>query len=416
MPDEGITMEENRTKHRFGAGFIAGLCIGLTVAVIVGAIFSMRLRDYNDPTGALDAAAAQKLSLISSIIDKNFYNYTEDELTVEDKRDGMYRGLMDSLGDRYADYFTAEELRELMIDNEGVYFGIGAYISFDEELNYPYLTGIMEGTPAEKAGLRSGDVLVEIDGTSAYGMTSSDAASIVRGDEGTVVHLTIYRDGEDDYLGFDVTRGKVASTTVVSEMKEDDIAYIRIVEFDLTTVEQFTKAYTEVRNSGAKALILDLRGNTGGLVYSVEEIGRQILPEGVIYYKENSSGEREEHYCDGSHEIDIPLIVLINGMSASASEILSGAIRDYGIGTLLGTKTYGKGIVQNTIKLSDGSAVKMTTGAYFLPKGINIQGTGIEPDIEVEFDPDAYYDEGFDNQLDAAIKEIKKMIGQQGNE
>ncbi len=403
-------MEENNGKSRFGAGFIAGLCIGLTVAVMVGAGLTLRLRSYKDSTGVLDAATAQKVSLISGLIDKHFYNYNEEEVTLEDKRVGLYQGLMDSLDDRYADYYTAEELQEQMTENEGVYYGIGAYISVDLDLNYPYLTGIMEDTPAEKAGLRSGDVIVEIDGASAYGMDSSEAAELVRGEEGTSVHLTIFREGEDDYMGFDVVRGKVESRTVVSEMKEDDIGYIGIVEFDLTTVDQFTKAYREIRNSGAKGLVLDLRGNPGGLVYSVEQIARQILPEGLIYYTEDSSGNREEYACDGANEIDIPLVVLINGRSASASEILSGAIRDHGIGTLIGTKTYGKGIIQQTIRMSDGSAVKMTTGAYFSPNGINIQGTGIEPDVEVEFDADAYYDDGVDNQLNAAIAEIKKKM------
>ncbi len=209
----------------------------------------------------------------------------------------------------------------------------------------------------------------------------------------------------------DVVRRKVNNPTVSSRMLDEEIGYIGITEFKDITVDQFTEAYAVIRGSGAKALVLDLRGNPGGLLDAVVSIGQQILPEGLIVYTEDKSGERVEYTCDGKREIQMPMVVLVNGGSASAAEVLTGAIKDYGVGTVMGTTTYGKGIVQKIIALSDGSAVKLTTSGYFTPKGNNIHGKGIEPDVVVEFDAEAYYgDEQIDNQLEVAQEYLKKKL------
>ena len=401
--------EPLKKKASFAAGLIIGLCMGLIAAGIVAVAAYRHYTRLIAPGKVVDEFTIQKINLLSDVIDTYSYDYMNDEYTVEEKRDGLYRGIVDAIGDKYSAYMTAEELAEELEDNAGVYYGIGAYVSLTED-GYPYLSGIMEGTPAEKAQLRSGDVIVEVDGESVLGWDLDEAVAHIRGEEGTVVHLKIYREGERDYLEIDVTRGEVQSQTVAHEMLEDDIGYIVIAHFDYVTIEQFAEAYKDIRDQGAKGLILDLRGNPGGLVTSVVGVAEQILPEGLVFYEEGSNGRRIDYPCDGQNEIDIPLVVLVDQYSASAAEILSGSIRDHGVGTLVGKNTFGKGIVQDVKQLSDGSAVKLTVSAYYLPNGDNIQGTGIAPDVEVDLDVDAYYDEGIDTQLDKAIEVLRSQM------
>lgn len=403
---------EDRIKREKRISFGIGLSIGLLVAAAALTFSVLEVSKYKKAAGdILDLNTMSKISLLSEVIDRKFYPYDEaQDTSLEERRNGLYRGLVYSIGDIYAEYYTPEELEEALADSQGVYYGIGAIISFNDELNYPVFTRTMEGTPAEAAGIREGDVIIRVNGESTYGMNSNDTAMLVRGDEGTVVHLTVYREGEENYLTFDITRAKVDSISVGSKMLEDDIGYIAISNFEMTTIDQFKKAYDQLRADGAKGLIVDLRSNPGGVVTSVVEILRQILPEGIIYYEETAEGVRREEYCDGANEIDIPLVIMVNEYSASASEIFCGAVRDYGVGTLVGKKTYGKGIVQDTIPLSDGSAIKLTASSYFSPKGFNFQGVGIEPDVEVEFDGKKYYDEGIDVQLNKGIEVIKEKI------
>ena len=221
--------------------------------------------------------------------------------------------------------------------------------------------------------------------------------------------LTVIRDGETDYLDITIERRRVESPTVTLEMLEDGIAHIQVTEFDDITVTQFAEAIAEAESQGMKSMILDLRGNPGGNLTTVVEMCRMLLPEGLIVYTEDKAGHRDEYFCDGKNQIEVPLVVLIDGNSASASEILAGAVQDYGVGTLVGTTTYGKGIVQQIMSMEDGSAIKITISGYFTPKGRNIHGTGIEPDVECPFDAEAYYDEvnPYDNQLEKA-KEVLK--------
>ena len=235
--------------------------------------------------------------------------------------------------------------------------------------------------------------------------------SLIRGEENTSVHLTLIREGEEDYVEVDVTRRQVESPTVEYEMLDNNIAYIQITEFDQVTIDQFTEALAVCKGSDMEGLILDLRSNPGGSLNAVCEIARKILPKGLIVYTEDKYGAKEELTCDGNNEIQVPMVVLVNDYSASASEILAGAIQDYGKGILMGTQTYGKGIVQRVIALSDGSAVKLTISHYYTPNGRNIHEVGIEPDVIVEFDGEAYYNDGFDNQLEEAVTYMKEQLG-----
>ncbi|WP_321003770.1 S41 family peptidase [Eisenbergiella porci] len=348
-----------------------------------------------------------KLKLLEDTIGK-YYLESVDEQTLEK---GVYDGLVKALGDPYSVYYSAEELKELQDKTEGIYYGIGAYIGIDADTSLPRLTGIIEGTPAQESGLRAGDLLYKVDGEEVQGLELTQVVSKVKGEEGTTVHLTIIREGESDYLEIDVVRRKVESPTVNQKMLDNNIGYIQITEFDTVTLDQFTEALAVCRGSGMKGLVLDLRGNPGGNLNTVCDIAREILPKGLIVYTEDKNGKRTEYTCDGTNQIKEPLVVLVDSGSASASEILAGAIKDYGIGTLVGTTTFGKGIVQRIISLSDGSAVKLTVSNYYTPNGNNIHKIGIAPDIEEKFDGEAYYNDGVDNQLNKAIEVMNGKLG-----
>ena len=323
---------------------------------------------------------------------------------------GVYKGMIEALGDPYSTYYSQEELEDLQNKTQGIYYGIGARVGIDADTQLPRIASVIEGTPAQEAGLMAGDLLYEVDGTSVQGMDLNSAVALVKGDEGTIVHLTVIREGEADYLEFDVERRKLENETVTYEMLEDGIGYIQIQEFDDVTVDQFEEALTACRSEGMQGLVLDLRGNPGGNLSTVCEIARMMLPEGLIVYTEDKNGEREEYTCDGTRQLEMPLVVLVDANSASASEILAGAIKDYGIGTLVGTTTFGKGIVQRIMKLSDGSAVKLTVSKYYTPKGNNIHEIGISPDVEVPFESEPYLEDGTDNQLNRAVEVLKEKM------
>lgn len=391
-----------------------GLVVGIaSTGLLVGcaAAFTRIYQTVDSKDVKADSVVSEdtekKLAAIEDVIEE--YYYQDADIDVDAMTEGMYAGMVNSLGDPYSVYYTEEEWNDLMQETEGVYYGIGAYLMIDPATGLGKISGVIENTPAQEAGLRADDLLYMVDGVSTMGMELSEIVSIVKGEEGTTVHLTIYREGESDYLEVDVERRKIESPTVNYELLEDDIGYIQITEFDEVTTDQFTEALAVIKGSGAKGLILDLRGNPGGSLSVVVDIAREILPKGLIVYTEDKYGQRDEYTCDGKRELELPLVVLVNGNSASASEILAGAIKDYKKGVLVGTTTFGKGIVQRVLPLTDGTALKLTISSYYTPKGNNIHGVGIEPDVVCEFDGEAYYENGEDNQLEKAVEEIKKI-------
>ncbi len=391
--------------------FLAGCAAGVWLLVGTGrtqpvpgdANYSVDISEYNlDGTADIlsDDEFVEKMAYVEDIID--FY-YVEDVESAT-LQDGVIQGMMDSLGDKYADYYSPEELEELLESTQGVFYGIGAYISLDKETTYPMISGIMEGSPASEVDLCVNDLIVAVDGQDVYGMELGDAVDLIKGEENTTVTLTIARDGEEELIDIDVVRRAVEVETVSYEFfEEDKIAYIIITEFDDVTVEQFSEALEQANTDGMESLILDLRGNPGGNLTAVVDIANMLLPEGLVVYTEDKYGDREEYNCDGNNEIQVPMVVLVNGGSASAAEILTGAIKDYGKGTIMGTTTFGKGIVQRVIPIYDGSAVKLTVSHYYTPNGNDIHEVGIEPDVVVEFDVEAYLEQDkYDNQLEAA--------------
>lgn len=394
-------------KRKFLNGLITGLFIALVI--IAGtyagkeaiAVFGQK-EAAQAQEGAANARTMQKLQLIEQMIEENYALDMVDEQT---KENGIYQGLVNSLQDPYSAYYSAEEMQEQQEKLEGIYYGIGAYVRYDEEMGFSRLGEIFSGSPAEESGLLEGDLIVKVNDTYTKNMALDEVVGMIKGEEGTKVRLTIMREGEDDVLEIEVERREVPKQTVTYEMLEDQIAYIRISEFDKVTVDQFTEALAMAKGSEMLGLILDLRDNPGGNLAAVIDVARKLLPKGLVVYTEDKAGNRQDYTCDGENELTVPMVVLVNGGSASASEVLSGAIKDYGKGKLLGTTTFGKGIVQKYLAMSDGSAVKLTTSKYYTPNGNNIHGIGIEPDEVLELDYERYLTEGYDNQLERA-KEI----------
>lgn len=404
----------NENEKDDNRSFWRGLAVGLasSCAILLVVFGSVKIYQTYRVYGRLASGSSaetesvanekttEKLGVLENTI-KQYFWQDVDESTLEE---GVYKGLLESLDDPYSVYYTHDELVQLQQQTEGIYYGIGAYISQDNEMGYVRVSKIIKNTPAEASGLQQDDYIYKVDGEDMQGKDSSYVVSKIKGEAGTKVTITVVREGATDPIDIEVERQKIESPTVEYQMLDNDMAYIQITEFDLVTTEQFEEAYKQAQADGMKGLILDLRSNPGGNLSTVCDIARMILPKGLIVYTEDKYGKREEYTCDGANQIKVPLVVLTNGYSASASEILAGAVKDYGIGTLVGTTTYGKGIVQKVIILSDGSAVKLTVSNYFTPNGNNIHKIGIDPDVEVEFDAEQYKN-GVDNQLEKA-KEV----------
>ena len=355
---------------------------------------------------AVNRESVNKLSVLEQYLDR--YYYKSSEITREDKENGIYKGLFESLEDVYSCYYTPEEYKMLAEQTQGVYYGIGAYVSQDVETGICAISGVIKNSPAEAAGLMEGDLIYKVDGEDMSGLDIDEVVSHIRGEEGTEVALTLVRNGEE--IEVKLKRGRVDTPTVESEMLDDGIGYLQITEFDDVTVNQFTENFEELKGQGMKGLIIDLRGNPGGSVTSVYAVAEQLLPKGLIFYMEDKDGNKTEYKCEGA-DFDLPMVVLVNEYSASAAEILSGAIKDSGIGKLVGKTTFGKGIVQDVIPLQDGSAIKLTVANYYTRGGNDIHLKGIEPDIEVELDTDAYLDDGKDTQLDKAVEVLLGEMG-----
>ena len=354
-----------------------------------------------------DVKTVQKLNYLEELIDTEY----QDEKDESSLREGLYAGLLAGLKDPYSTYYTAEQYKELNTSNEGSYVGIGAVLQ-KEDGGGAKVVQLYEGGPGEQAGLKTGDVIKAVDGTDVTEKETSDIASMVRDSDKDFVTLTIQREDEEKTQNIKVEIRDVEIQTVSHEMLVGDTGYIRISEFSEVTSDQYKKAFADLKDQGMKKLVVDLRDNPGGLLTAVCGVLRQILPEGLIVYTEDKNGKREEETCDGKNELTMPLAVLVNGNSASASEIFAGAVKDYGIGTIVGTTTYGKGVVQTIQPLTDGSAVKITIAKYFTPKGNDINKKGITPDVEAELSGDitdwAELTHEEDTQLQTALKELEQ--------
>lgn len=346
-----------------------------------------------------------KLTYVKAILEEKYVDKIDEDKLVE----GAVRGMVDGIGDPYTVYFNQKEFNDYMTHTQGSYTGIGIYVG--EKDDKIVVVAPIEDTPAYRAGIKSGDIILKVNDQAVYAKNLEKAVSMIKGKEGTKVKITIYREGIGT-LDFNIVRAKIVMKTVKSDILENNIGYIRITTFDENTSEAFDKELDGLISKGIKGLVIDLRNNPGGLLDQCVKIADRILGEGTIVYTIDKKGDKEVYTSD-SKKLDIPLVLLVNEGSASASEILSGAVRDFKAGTLIGTRTFGKGLVQKLIPLPNNEGLKVTISRYYTPSGECIQGKGIEPDIILDLpkedkERELTYKE--DIQIQKAIEVIKNKI------
>ena len=403
---DNLVSDENREKTptpKTLSGFWKGLVLGIVVAFAIVGLALAGLRLLGGNSGSVVSSDTQKkLSKIQRIVKEKFL-YEEDSDALQD---GILKGYVDGLDDVYSVYYDEEETKALQESTSGEYSGVGAVLTEDATTGVVTIVEVYEDSPAEKAGLKAEDILYKVDDTEVTGMDLSKVVSYIKGDKGTDVTLTVIRGDQSDEIELIATRAKVEAHTVSCKMLEDNIGYIKVTEFDTVTSEQYTAALDDLESQGMERLIVDLRNNPGGNVSTVCDMLDRMLPEGLIVYTQDKDGNKNEATSDEENQFTKPLVVLMNGNSASASEIYAGAIQDYGLGKIVGTQSYGKGVVQQIFDLGDGTSLKLTIADYYTPKGRNINGEGITPDVEVEYQEDENNSEA-DNQLDKAIEVVK---------
>lgn len=416
MP-EPIEEPKKSKKAQMAKGVACGIAgtilVGFVALNVVTKITGTKIYITNATAktdSILDTKTVQKINELKAYTDMYYYDNVDDT----ELKDGLYEGMISGLGDKYSVYYNEEDYKQMQVSTTGQYYGIGAGLRQDPDTMVVSISKIYEGTPSDEAGLLADDVITSVDGTDATSMEVTELVKLIRGEEGTSVHLEVYRPSTGENLSFDVERKNVTLPSVSSQMLGDNIGYIHIDSFETETADQFEKAVAELDSEGMKALVLDVRYNGGGLVTAVVQILDDILPEGTVVYTEDKNGHRETYTSSVDTYMEYPLAVLINEDSASASEILAGAIKDYEYGTLIGTTTFGKGIVQTIFPLEDGDAVKLTTAKYFTPNGNYIHGVGIDPDIELEYEylnPDGTeYDVKYDNQIQKAVEVLTEEL------
>ena len=441
--NEDRTEEKNGRagKNRFWTGVLAGaLVTALAGLVVVGMsagiyLFGRGVMSRQPEAGAQEEEASgagenaidygrltSKMKLIEGVIDQYFL-YDKDAQTVEDY---TYLGMMAGLGDPCSTYYNEREFQSMMDSTSGEYSGIGAMISQNRSTGLCTIVRVYEGTPAMEAGMRPGDIIYQVGDVQVAGESLDVLVNnYIKGEEGTDVEITVYRADEDAYVDLTITRRKIEVPTVEYRMEEDSVGYVLISEFDGVTVNQFEEAVDALTDQGMKGLIIDLRSNPGGLLDGAVSMADYILPDDVdtyekgegktlIVYTADKNGEGDVYTASDGHSVDLPIVVLVNEESASAAEVFTGALKDYGAARVVGTTTYGKGIVQNVIPLGDGSAIKITTAHYYTPSGFDLHEKGIEPDVEedlsAELKTQAVVDPEEDNQLSRAAEVLKEMF------
>ena len=389
-------------KHKeYAAGVLTGV---LVVALAAGGVKFVQQRQYN---GVLsDSSHVQNIEYLEKMIDQEYLGEVDNAEMAE----GIYAGLVYGLGDVYSRYYTADEYAQETASTDGAYAGIGVSIQKNKNGGVQ-IAECYEGGPGAEAGLQTGDVITAINDTDVTDMELSDVVSLIRENKDNTIVLTVFRENEEKSREISVDVTDVELPSVFGEMLDKKTGYIQITQFTGVTPQQYKDMFAELKDKGMERLVIDLRDNPGGLLTSVCDILREILPEGLIVYTEDKYGNREEENCDGKHQLDMPLAVLVNENSASASEIFAGAVQDHEVGTIVGTTTYGKGVVQELRQLSDGSAVKLTVSNYYTPNGNSINKVGIKPDVEVKLASELLNKDEItheeDNQLQKALDVIE---------
>jgi carboxyl-terminal processing protease len=326
----------------------------------------------------------RKFNQVRSILKESYYEEVDENVLLE----GAIAGMADSLGDPYTVYFNKDQMKMFMEKSDGSYVGIGVSITMDSS-GLLTIVEPFENSPAKEAGMLQGDKIIKVDGKDVTGIRDENLIiSMIRGPENTEVKITVYRPSDGKYVDFEIVRKRIKILNIKSEVVQDKIGYVKIIVFDSEIARYFKESVNQLLAQGVEGLIIDLRDNPGGSYDQVVEIADALLPEGLIVYTEDREKNRKEKYSDAK-ELNISIAVLVNGNSASASEILAGALKDHKKGILIGAKTFGKGLVQEVVPLEDGSGLKVTVAKYFTPSGVCIQDIGIKPDLEVQV-PEKY--------------------------
>ena len=413
--------KDNNDDTTKSNSFIKGMVFGLVFATVVSLstvflTFAYHVKKGNvlfsdgrliisgnsgDSSNGIGSSVERKLNLISQLMDEEFYFEIPKD---NEAADAIIKAYLETFDDKYTEYYTAEEYEKLFAATEGIFYGIGATCVKDEDGSIA-IKEVIDNSPAMKAGIKSDDRIIKVDGTDIRALSLQESLNLVKGEKDTKVSLEIIRGNET--LLIDVIRGAVDAITVNYAMTKDNIGYIRVKEFAQVTPEQFKKALDDLEKQGAKAIIIDVRNNPGGSLSSVCQMLGMICPDGLLVYNEDKNGNKfNEITNEDGEELTLPLAVLVNENSASASELFSGAIQDYNKGKIIGTQTFGKGIMQTIKKFNDGSAIKYTKAKYFTPKGQDIHGVGVKQDIIVELPTDATSDTQFEAAMEYLLKQI----------
>ena len=361
-------------KKSFALGMAIGAVVVLIISLWVGNY--QRQRSWGgrpDPNSKL-------MEIYDLLNEISIFPLDKDQML-----ENMYRGFLDGVGDPYTQYFDRNAAATFMERQTGVYVGIGILVLVDQETRAVTVANTFRDTPAHRAGILPGDVIYRVEDIDAIGLSLEEVAGMIRGPVNTVVNITIFRPYEDEYIELTLIRERVTVPSVFHEMMDGLTGYIRIESFDSATTTQFSAAMADLTGQGMTGLILDLRNNPGGSLDAVAFVADYFIPEGISAFIVDANDDRRNLYTDENY-FGQPLVVLVNNRSASASELLSGAIQDTGVGIVIGEQTFGKGIVQHFRRLSDGSAIKATVAQYFTPSGTVIHGEGVTPDVEVEMD------------------------------
>jgi len=385
--------------------FISGLVVGLAIMLVVTFGFNTL-----KTVSGFDGMVNKKVEYIKNLLNQFYIG----EMNQNVMQEGIYKGLVASLDDPYTVYYDQKEYEKIIESTKGTFQGIGVTVMANTSDNTILVVSVIDNSPAFEAQLRPGDKIIKVNGEEVYGDKLDAAVSVMRGKEGTSVNITIYRESTDETFDVDIVRRTIEDITVKSEMLDDNIGYLKLSGFEEVSFNQFKTAYDELNASGQKGMILDLRFNGGGQLSTAQDIADLLVPEGPIVYIEEKGQQKKVSKTSDANCIKVPLVVLVNGYSASASEVLTGAIKDYNMGKVVGTKTFGKGIVQTVLSIGDGSGIKITSAKYYTPSGVCIHGIGIEPDYIVELPEDLRtkltLTQQEDIQLQKAIEVLKEQI------
>jgi len=401
-------------RMAFESRFVRGLLFEVVKQISTLNSTTDEVERIDTTTGA--AIDWEEVSRKSNQLYDTIDDYYLNEIDNNKIQDGIYKGMVDSLGDQYTVYYTADEYKQFTTASSGTYCGIGVTVSQNTSTGAITIVKTFKKGSGAKEGMLAGDIIYKIEGKKIEGLELSKVVAQIKGEEGTFVKVTVLRNGKE--IEFNLERRKLEIDTVTSRMEEKSgkkIGYVAVSEFDEVTASQFKSAIKELEKEGMQGLVIDLRDNPGGLLDVTCEMLDRMIKKGILVYTVDKNGKRVDEEATDNLSFDKPVAILVNGNSASASEVFSGAMKDYKVATLVGTNTFGKGIVQSIVPFEDGTAMKVTVSKYYTPNGVNIHGTGIKPDVVEELNKEALKDGKLerkeDNQLDKALDVVVKEIG-----